>query len=69
MNGYVVPVDTAAFAERLGRLLEDEALRQRHWAAIPPPKPRKFSIDQMVESIWSAYEELCSPGRTACVAR
>ena len=66
VNGYVVPVDAAAFAERLGRLLEDEALRQR-MGRNSAAKASSFSVDQMVESIWSAYEELCSPGHAACV--
>ena len=67
VNGYVVPMDAAAFAERLGRLLADEGLRRR-MGSSSAAKAKRFSVDQMVDGIWAIYDELCARQRAPGVA-
>lgn len=58
-NGFLVaPGDTAALAERVVRLLKDEALRKRFSAAAACAIGEEFDIDGMVQSQERLYDEL-----------
>jgi glycosyltransferase involved in cell wall biosynthesis len=58
-NGFLVPPgDVDAFAERLTRLLTDEALRRRMGAAAAASIGPEFDIDGMVRSQEDLYARL-----------
>jgi glycosyltransferase involved in cell wall biosynthesis len=58
-NGFLVPPgDVALFAERVGRLLDDEALRRRLGAAAAASIGPEFDIDGMVRAQEALYERL-----------
>ena len=67
VNGFVVPADAGALADRLARLLADKTLRRRLGSGAAA-KAAEFGVDQMVDGIWAIYEELCPRGRAARVA-
>lgn len=63
-NGFLVPVgDTEALAERLVRLLTDEALRGRLGAAAAASIGPEFDIDAMVRAQEALYERLLAARR------
>lgn len=57
-TGYVInPFDTAAFADRLVRLLQDAALRERMGAAAQRHLAAHFTFRAQLENMLAAYEE------------
>lgn len=57
-SGLLVPVgDDAALAEAIGRLLDDESLRQRLSAAAKSLVESEFTLQRMAEEYLAVYEQ------------
>ena len=59
VSGYLVePYDTKVFAEKCSELFQDTELRNAMGKSGKVILKEKFSVDQMMDQLWSLYEEM-----------